>query len=183
MPNKVNFGLENVYYAKATDDGTGALTFGVPVAIKGAVDLNLEQSGDMTPWYADNGIFFTSVSNNGYTGTLEIANLPDSFYTDILGEQTDTDGALYETADAELAEFALLYEVKGDAEKMRRVFYRCKAQRPANTAHTTEESTTPNTVTLNITAMPIISNRVVKARCRETDACFANWFTAVHVIQ
>lgn len=182
MPNKVNFGLENVYYAKATDDGTGTLTYGTPVAIKGAVDLNLDQSGDMTPWYADNGIFFTSVANNGYTGTIEVANLPDSFYIDIMGEQTDTDGAIYETADTEPAEFALLYEVKGDAEKIRRVFYRCKAQRPADTAHTTEASTTPNTVTLNITAMPVISNNVVKARCRETDTCYATWFTAVHVI-
>ena len=182
MPNKVNFGLENVYYAKATDDGTGALTYGTPVAIKGAVDLNLDQSGDMTPWYADNGIFFTSVANNGYTGTLEVANLPDSFYIDIMGEQTDTAGAIYETADAEPAEFALLYEVKGDAEKIRRCFYRCKAQRPANTAHTTEARTTPTTVTPNITAMPVISSHALKARCRDTDSCYATWFTAVHTI-
>ena len=182
MPNKVNFGLENVYYAKATDDGTGTLTYGTPVAIKGAVDLNLDQLGEISPWYADNCVFFTSTSNNGYQGTLEVANLPESFYTDIFGEQADTAGAIYEKADVEPAEFALLYEVRGDAEKVRRCFYRCTAQRPAATAHTTEANTTPTTVTLNITAMPVISNKVVKARCKESDSCYANWFTAVHVI-
>lgn len=180
--NKVNFGLENVYYSVITDDGAGNVTFGTPTRILGAVDLNLDQQGELTPWYADNIQFFTSDSNNGYQGTLEVANVPDSFRTDVLGELTDTAGAIYEKADAVTKEFALLFEIKGDAHKTRHCMYRCKAQRPAIHGHTTEASATPQTDTLNITAMPLISNHVVKAKCKESDSCYANWFTEVHEI-
>ena len=31
--NKVNFGLENVYYSVITDDGSGNVTFGTPARI------------------------------------------------------------------------------------------------------------------------------------------------------
>lgn len=181
--NKVNFGLENVYYSVITDDGSGNVTFGTPARILGAVDLNLEQQGEMTPFAADNnGFYWVSSSNNGYSGTLEVANIPDAFRTDVLGELSDTAGAIYEKADVETKEFALLFEIKGDVRKARHIMYRCKAQRPAVHGHTTEASTTPQTDTLNITAMPLLSNQVVKAKCKEGDSCYANWFTEVHEI-
>ena len=46
--NKVFFGIKNVYYAVATDDGTGALTYATPVAIPGARSIGLSASGEMT---------------------------------------------------------------------------------------------------------------------------------------
>ena len=42
MANKIKYGLKNVYWAKATDDGTGTLTYGSTKAWKGAVSLSLE---------------------------------------------------------------------------------------------------------------------------------------------
>ena len=75
MP-KVKYGLSNVYYAIFNEeDGT----YGTPVAIPGAVSLSLDQEGETTPFRADNIDYWTSVSNNGYSGSIEVALVPDSF--------------------------------------------------------------------------------------------------------
>ncbi len=95
--NKVKFGLKNCHYAKATlDPDTNAVTFGTPVAIPGAVNLSLDPEGDTEPFYADDMVYYTTVANNGYSGDLEIALIPDSFRKDILKETEDTNGVLVE---------------------------------------------------------------------------------------
>ena len=93
--NKVKFGLKNCHYAKATlDPDTNAVTFGTPVAIPGAVNLSLDPEGDTEPFYADDMVYYTTVANNGYSGDLEIALIPESFRKDILKETEDANGVL-----------------------------------------------------------------------------------------
>ena len=105
--NKVKFGLKNCHYAKATlDPDTNAVTFGTPVAIPGAVNLSLDPEGDTEPFYADDMVYYTTVANNGYSGDLEIALIPDSFRKDILKETEDTNGVLVEDSTVEPEHFA-----------------------------------------------------------------------------
>ena len=100
--NKVKFGLKNCHYAKATlDPDTNAVTFGTPVAIPGAVNLSLDPEGDTEPFYADDMVYYTTVANNGYSGDLEIALIPDSFRKDILKETEDSNGVLVEDSTVE----------------------------------------------------------------------------------
>ena len=75
--NKVKFNLKNVHAAKLTVDNSGGYTYATPQAIPGAVSLSLDSEGDMTPFYADGQIYYRSVSNNGYSGDLEIALIPE----------------------------------------------------------------------------------------------------------
>ena len=56
--NKVKFGLKNCHYAKLTETG-GVITYGTPVAIKGAVNLSLDATGDETNFFADDVTAFT----------------------------------------------------------------------------------------------------------------------------
>ena len=87
--------VENCHYAKATlDPDTNAVTFGTPVAIPGAVNLSLDPEGDTEPFYADDMVYYTTVANNGYSGDLEIALIPESFRKDILKETEDANGVL-----------------------------------------------------------------------------------------
>ena len=96
--NKVKFGLKNCHYAKATlDPDTNAVTFATPVAIPGAVNLSLDPEGDTEPFYADDMVYYTTVANNGYSGDLEIALIPDSFRKDILKETEDSKEVQTET--------------------------------------------------------------------------------------
>jgi len=95
--NKVKFGLKNCHYALATPDvETGTVTFGTPVAIPGAVSLYLDPEGDNDPFYADDMVYYMTAANNGYSGDLEVALLPDSFRTDIMHETEDDNGVLVE---------------------------------------------------------------------------------------
>lgn len=182
MPNKVKYGLKNVYYAKANDNGSGVLTYETPVPIPGAVNMAMEAQGDTTPFYADNITYWQSVANNGYSGTLEIALIPDSFREDILGEVADDNGVQVESAGQKGSEFALLFQFEGDANAARLCFYRCTATRAAVNGQTTEASISPQTETLNLTAMARISDELVKSRCDEATAAaqYAAWFTEVY---
>lgn len=177
--NKVKYGLSQCHYAVATDDGTGALTYGTVKPLKGARNLSLEKQGETLKWRADNVDFFTCNTNNGYEGDLELALLSDDFRKDILGEELSDNGLLVEKADAETKEFALLFQFEGDDKATRHVLYRCAASRPAVSGATTEESIEPQTETVTITAMPRISDQIVKARCYEDDAIYENFFNSV----
>ena len=182
MANKVSFGIEKVFYAKATDDGTGTLTYDTPVAIPGARSISLSASGDTTKWHADNIVYFSSENNNGYEGDLVVAMLPDSFLTDILGEEQDAKGFYVETAGVPTTEFALMFQFEGDENATRHVMYRCTATRPDVASSTVEDSIEPNEQSLTITAMPRINDKVVKAKCpydADPDSSYAKWYDAV----
>ena len=180
MANKIKYGLRNVYYALATQGTGGALTYGTPVAIPGAVSMSLSPEGETSPFYADDVIYFQSTSNNGYTGTLEVALIPDSFKTDILKETADSNSVNLEYANVEPAEFALLFEFQGDDKATRHLLYRCTCSRPDVASATKEASIEPQTETLNLAVMPRISDQIVKASCPYSSAKYANWLTEVY---
>ena len=179
MANKIKYGIKNVYYAVATQGTGGALTYDTPVPIAGAVSLSLEAQGDTNTFYADNISYYTSTANNGYQGDLEVALIPDSFRTDVLGETLDTKGFYVEKSNVPQVEFALLFQFEGDENGTRHCLYRCTASRPAVNGNTKEKSIEPQTESITITAMPRISDEVVKSRCPSTATDYATWFEAV----
>lgn len=160
--SKVKFGLRSVHYSKITVDETGKYTYAPPVAIPGAVSLSASASGDSSDFFADDSIYFSDTANQGYEGDLEVALVPESFLTDILGEVKDSNGALIENADASTSAFALMFEVQGDVKGRRICFYNCTASRPNQDANTVESSKTPSTQTLSIKMMPRLSDKQVK---------------------
>lgn len=182
MANKVFYGIENVYYAVATAGPGGALTYSTPVPIPGARSITLSSSGDSTAWHADNVTYFATNANNGYEGDLVVALLPDSFKTDVLGQVDDAKGFFVEKSDATPKEFALLFQFQGDENAIRHCMYRCTASRPEVSSSTVEDTIEPNEQTITITAMPRITDKVVKAECPFDDdasSAYQTWFTAV----
>ena len=183
--NKVKFGISHVYYALLTYGENDAVTFGTPVAIKGAVNLTLSPEGDMSPFYADNMVYYMAGINAGYTGDLEIAKIPDSFKTDVFNYVTDSTGALVETTNAEYKPFALLFQIEGDKNARRHVLYNCMANRPQITAATTTASKEPQTDTIPLTCGSIpntaLDGEIVKASAVTGDTAYSGWFTSVHV--
>lgn len=152
MPkNKIIFGLEKVHVAfrDATLD-----TYETPINIPGAVNLSLSAEGDESTFYADNIAYFSMTSNNGYTGDLEMALIPDEVLAEMLGWEIDTNGMLVEIADGNQKEFALLFEVKGNVKNKRYVYYNCKASRPTQEHGTKTESVEPNTQTVSVIITP-----------------------------
>ena len=54
-----------------------------------AVNLTMDAQGDTSTFYADNMAYYVAAANGGYSGTLEVALIPDSFRTDVLKENMD----------------------------------------------------------------------------------------------
>lgn len=149
--NKVKFGLSNVHVAKMIKGEDGAITYDTPFKISGAVNLSLDAEGDNEPFYADNIKFFESFANNGYSGQLEIAKIPDEFLKEILGQKIDSIGGVLENVNDKITPFAFMYQIEGDVTGTRFCYYNATVSRPSTEASTIEDTKTPNTDTLSIT--------------------------------
>lgn len=184
MPNKVKYGLKNVYYAKATIAEDNTATYETPVAWKGAVNLSMDAQGDTTNFRADNIDYWVGQSNNGYQGDFESALIPDSFKKDILGYIEDKNGVLVEDAGAVTQPFALLFQFEGDANATRHVLYNVTSGRPSVAGQTTDATIEPQTETATFTAVAIhnasLGKDIVKASITPTQAQYEGWFDAVY---
>ena len=184
MANKVQFGLCDVVISKITVGNDGSFTYGTPFAIPGAVNLSLDPAGDEADFAADNNAkYFVDWANNGYTGTLEMALIGDKFREDILGQYKDVNGAILENASDSISPFALGFRIDGDSKNTKFWYYNCIASRPSQTGATTDTSRTPQTETLNITAMQRPSDGAVRVYMTESSsntAAYASFFTNVY---
>ena len=186
MSNKVKYNLKNVHAAKLTTEvveGVTSYSYATPKAIPGAVSLSLEAEGDSSPFYADGIVYFRSYANNGYSGDLEIALIPEWFRTEILKETLDSNGVLVEKADNSAnVKFALLFEFDGDEHGIRHVLYNCAASRPSIESQTKEETIEPVTEKLSLTADPR-EDGLVKSRTGDTTSAetYAGWYESVYV--
>lgn len=160
--NKVTFGLEQVHIAFFDDEATEQPAWGAPIAIPGAVRWTPTAVGEASTFYADNTAYFSITANNGYTGELELANVPDEVLAEMLGWEIDDSGMIVEVSDAIPKHFALLGQVQGDKRSRRFVYYDCVASRPAKERTTKNESITPATDVLSLTISPIkIDERMI----------------------
>ncbi len=174
--SKVKYNIKNCHYAVKEEEG-----YGTPVAIPGAVSLSLEQQGEITPFYADGVVYYQSASNSGYEGDLEVALIPDSFRTDVLGEVADTNKVLFENVAATGKPFAFGFQIDGDAGPTLYWFFNCTATRPNVESETTEDTIEPGTDTLSISCTSD-ENGDVRAKTvpEVTEDITSGWFDEVY---
>jgi phi13 family phage major tail protein len=164
-------------------EGVRTYNYATPRAIPGAVSLSLDAEGESTPFYADGIVYFRSTTNNGYSGDLEMALIPDWFRTEILQEILDKKGVLVEkSTNKEAVKFALLFEFDGDVNCIRHVMYNCTSSRPSIESETKEDTIEPGTEKLTIAADPRADGLVKSKTGDSTDATtYANWYNSVYV--
>lgn len=179
IENKVRFGLKNVHYSVLSAAGV----YGTPVAVPGAVNLDMSPSGDTNKFYADNIAYYVSVSNQGYEGSLEMARIPDQMLEDIWGYTLGTTSkVLTESAFTEPAVFALLFQIDGDQNNDCYVIYACTGARPNIGSQTIEASKEPRTQTIDLTAAPRSDGKVFAKTTKDTPAgTVSGWFSSVFV--
>ena len=177
--NKVKYGLKNVHYAIYNSTSN---TYGTPVAVPGAVNLSLSPEGESNTFYADNVAYYVTQADQGYSGELEIATIPDAMRRDIWGWTLNTDGVLVEDNQAAVATFALMFQINGDAYNRHCVLYACSAGRPNINGATIGEQAEPQTETIDLTAMPRATDGIVQAVTTDTTATatVAGWYSAVY---
>lgn len=185
--NKVRFGLKNVHYAVLTEGS--ANSWATPVAVPGAVSLDLEANVASEDFYADNVAYFRTFSNNGYTGTLEMAKISEAMLADIWGIEADANGVIREKTGVQPKPFALLFEIDGDADQEFNLLYRClPSGKPTAGSQTTEETASPVTQSFGFSALPLVTGveaqlGLIKARTGSStsETIKSAWFTAVNV--
>lgn len=182
MANKVTFGLKNVHYATYTETA-GTITYDAPVPIPGAVEISLEPRGEMVEFYADDMLYYSASNNQGYDGTLSVANIPQQFAIDALGETLDeTDGTLTESSNGKGKNFALMFEFDGDEKAVRHLLYKCSANRPTVASSTKTDTAEPNANELSFVSSPRDTDYAVKTKTTDTTppAVYDAWYDAVY---
>lgn len=181
--NKVQFGLDKLYYAVITEGNNGEITFGTPVAIPGAVSLSMDPEGEETVFYADNIRYYVSQDNSGYSGSIEVAKIPEAMWSDVYGVTSDNANVMVENVDNVVKDVALLFRFSGDKNKNCCVMYRCQLSRPTMAHNTTEGSKEPQTESINYTALPLPDGNVRATTTSQTaDSVKEGWFSAVYEI-
>lgn len=148
---KVIYGLKNVHYA-IYDEQTK--TYGQWKAIPGAVSLSSDADTTQNDFYADDAVYATISATAKETGTIEFACITDEMYADLFNYTTDaTSGLTYQNTEPIGKTVALGYEVSGNEGKMRGVRYNVTFTAPSQSSNTMTDSTNPDTVSANYTAV------------------------------
>ena len=176
--NKVRFGLKNVHVCSITEDA-GAITYGKPTAWKGAKSLTLDPEGDTNTYYADNTAYFATNTNNGYSGSLEMSEIPEEIEKMIFNVVTTEEGNLAEDANLLPNNVALMFQFEGDVNATKYIFYKVVFSRPNIEGETKEESTDPKTTSMDIRAIPVEKDdhQWVRSKCRKSDTNYENFFS------
>lgn len=184
MAKKVRFGLKNAYWAEVSFASDGTPTFGTPVAIPGAVSINLQKQGDTYIFRADDGSYFEIGDNASYEGDAVFALIPDALRVYALGETLDAKNVLVEGANPTKGHFALLFEFTTDEKAVRHVLYNCTASENTLEGQTKGENIEVQTETLNITARALPGGGPVKIRTSDTTdtTVYNDWYTTVHEV-
>lgn len=182
MADRVKFGIKNVHVFPINSLNQGVPVYGDPIDVPGAVSFSMSAQGDINKFYADNIVYYQSSANNGYEGDLTLALIPEAFYEKIFGQTPDANGVMTENASVEAKSFAMTFEEEGDQTGTKFVLYNCTATRPTKELQTIEDSKTPVTQTLTVSAVPLASGDVMGMTTSTTpDATKNGWHTNVYM--
>lgn len=178
--NKIKYGLKNVHYAVQNEVG-GVITYGgTPKPLPGAVNMTNSPVGEVVEFYADDVVYFSENTNNGYDGTYELAKVPDDFRVDVLGDTIDANGAIVENTNAKPKKIAIMFEFDGDIHETRHVLYNVAVTRPNLDGSTKTNTKTPQTETMSYQARPRTDNGNIKAKLAKGKDGYDTFFTAVY---
>lgn len=151
MANKVEFGISQLHVGtyEVADDGT--VTMGAPYHQKGAVSFGPEEQSEQNNFYADNIIFWSGYSGGSFEGDLEVAKFSDDFKKKFLGYRALSNGGLAVVKGAKKPNVYIAFQVEGDEESRRAIFYNCSLGGITREFSTIEESKEPATETIPIT--------------------------------
>jgi phi13 family phage major tail protein len=186
--NKITFGLSQLHVAFMTST-EGPPVWGTPIPVPGAVSLGQTAEGSLDEFYADDILYYTSVSNNGYSLAAVVANWPAAVQEKMFGFTKDPSGMLVEYSDVLPQPFALMAETQGSTTPIRIIYYNCKSERPSTDYETKSATITPKTQAATFRAAPLLikiddeEKPLVRAQLLKADAtddaAWADFFKSV----
>lgn len=178
MGNKVRFGLSNCYYSIYTPGTPGS--WATPVAIPNAQSLTIDRNKSSNDVYADNKLIYHIATLNSATINVQFSVIEDSVKQALLGHKPSTSTTNnVEVTNATPIYFALLFQIEGDAEKRRKIFFMCTASLGSESYETTGDSVEAVGESLEITAYPVEdgSDFILDADADQNDSNYSAFFT------
>jgi phi13 family phage major tail protein len=167
--NRTEYGLSDCYYSVYANG-----TYQSPVRIPGAVSLEVSSGSTIS---TAKSRFFTlpvGCTVGGYSGTLEIANIPQSFFQDVLGYSVDSSGVVIEKNKKKKVHFALLHQTKGTAENVRYCWYNCFC--PG-----VDFSRSQSMASIKIPLTIADKGGIIRAFATENNGKYKSWFDEVYL--
>lgn len=177
MANKVEFGISELHVGTYTESG-GTVTLGTPYAQKGAVSFSPEVQSEKNDFYADNIVYWSGYSGGSIEGDLEVAMFDDAFKTQFLGYKALTNGGLANVKNPTKPNVYIAFQVEGDDESRRVIFYNCTLGDINRSYNTIEDAKEPTTETLPITCIGDNNSGVTMAVLKPGDAGYNTLFSA-----
>lgn len=176
--SKVYFGFSNLYIGIYSVDSLGAVTMGTPYHQAGAVGYSPEEQTDNSTFYADNVAYYSQYTGGVYEGDLTVAKFDDDFKTQFLGYVQLADGGLAQVKNASKPSIYMMFEVDGDAEKRRVIFYNGSLGSISREYSTTEDTREVATESIGVTFSGDNKTGITMVTYNESDAGYASLFSS-----
>lgn len=161
MSKKVQFGIKDVTVwpiTEGVDSQTQepTLTFGTKISVPGTTKLTLDSdASDATTFYADDiAYYITPGKNNGRTGSIDNAFIPEEVMTSLMDFVVDANGNIVELVNSSTKYFAMAFSKETNDGDIRFIYYKCAFGKLPVSGDTTTDSATPETTTVNIKIVP-----------------------------
>lgn len=177
MANKVLFGISNLHIGTWTEGENNAVTLGTPYHQKGAVSMSPTEANEKSDFYADDVLYYSSYAGGTFEGEIEVAMFDDAFKTQFLGYVTLTNGAIAIKKNATKPKVYISFEVQGDTEARRVIFYNCEFGAITRSYNTITETKEPQTETITFTATGDNNTGVTMATLKPADSGYSDLFT------
>ena len=180
MANKVLFGISNLHvgtYTEVTTTQGTTVTLGTPYHQKGAVSMSPTEANEKTDFYADNILYYSGFAGGTFEGEIEVAMFDDTFKKQFLGYVSLTNGGLAIKKNATKPKVYIAFEVDGDAEKRRVIFYNAEFGAITRSYTTITETKEPQTETIAFTAAGDNNTGVTMATLKPGDTGYSTLFT------
>lgn len=121
--NKVEFGISQLHIGTYTTDADGNVTLGTPYHLPGARNFAAESQSEQSNYYADNIPYWSGYTGGSTEGDITVALFTDEFKKQFLGYKETVDGGLGEVKNAYKPNVYVAFQVEGDFEPVRAIFY------------------------------------------------------------
>lgn len=175
--NKVLFGFSDLYVGTYTVAQDGTVTLGTPYHQKGAVGFSPEESNDKEDFFADNISYYTSYNTGKYEGDLTVAKFDDEFKKNFLGYVGLDDGGLAQVKGASKPNVYIMFEIQGDVQARRVIFYNGTFGPITREYNTIEENRTPQTEAIATTITGDNKTGITKVTYNKGDDGYDTLFT------
>lgn len=175
--NKVEFGISNLHVGTYAVNDQNQVVLGTPYHQAGAKSFSPEQDAENNIFYADDIAYWSEYTEGAFEGDLEVALFDDDFKTQFLGYRALANGGLANVKNATKPNVYIAFEIKGDKEKRRVIFYNCTLGTIGRSYETIEETKEPTTETLGVTCTGDNATGVTKVTYKPTDAGYDTLFT------